>query len=58
MIGAGGFVAVVCSSYFGRLPTLFWFMVCSLITAVLQVALGGFMGFYVPRVLNGFFAKE
>ncbi|KAL8691295.1 MAG: hypothetical protein Q9224_004208 [Gallowayella concinna] len=56
MVGAGGVVAVVLSTYFGRLPVLFWFMVVATATAAGQAGSHGFSGFFVPRVLNGFFA--
>lgn len=56
MVGAGGVVAVMFSAYFGRLPILFWFMVVALATAAGQAGSHGFNGFFVPRVLNGFFA--
>ncbi|KAL8771747.1 MAG: hypothetical protein Q9209_002938 [Squamulea sp. 1 TL-2023] len=56
MVGAGGVVAVMFSAYFGRLPVLFWFMVIATATAAGQAGSHGFNGFFVPRVLNGFFA--
>ncbi|KAL8673339.1 MAG: hypothetical protein Q9168_002218 [Polycauliona sp. 1 TL-2023] len=56
MLGAGGVVAVMLSAYFGRLPVLFWFMVVATATAAGQAGSHGFNGFFVPRVLNGFFA--
>ncbi|KAL8785942.1 MAG: hypothetical protein Q9213_003091 [Squamulea squamosa] len=56
MVGAGGVVAVMLSAYFGRLPVLFWFMVVATATAAGQAGSRGFNGFFVPRVLNGFFA--
>ncbi|KAI4192060.1 MAG: hypothetical protein LQ346_004513, partial [Caloplaca aetnensis] len=56
MVGAGGVVAVMFSAYFGRLPVLFWFMVVATATAAGQAGSHGFNGFFVPRVLNGFFA--
>ncbi|KAL9607898.1 MAG: hypothetical protein Q9167_007236 [Letrouitia subvulpina] len=56
MVGAGGVVAVMFSAYFGRLPVLFWFTVVALATAAGQAGSHGFNGFFVPRVLNGFFA--
>ncbi|KAL9027814.1 MAG: hypothetical protein Q9180_007272, partial [Flavoplaca navasiana] len=56
MVGAGGVVAVMLSAYFGRLPVLFWFMIIATATAVGQAGSHGFNGFFVPRVLNGFFA--
>ncbi|KAL8930413.1 MAG: hypothetical protein Q9208_000597 [Pyrenodesmia sp. 3 TL-2023] len=56
MVGAGGVVAVMFSAYFGRLPVLFWFMVVATATAAGQAGAHGFNGFFVPRVLNGFFA--
>ncbi|KAL8665818.1 MAG: hypothetical protein Q9202_001940 [Teloschistes flavicans] len=56
MVGAGGVVAVMLSAYFGRLPVLFWFMVIATATAAGQAGSHGFIGFFVPRVLNGFFA--
>ncbi|KAL2784645.1 major facilitator superfamily domain-containing protein [Aspergillus keveii] len=56
MVGAGGTVAVMLSAYFGRLPVLFWFMVAALATALGEGLAPGFMGFFVPRVMNGFFA--
>ncbi|KAL8998443.1 MAG: hypothetical protein Q9169_002480 [Polycauliona sp. 2 TL-2023] len=56
MVGAGGVAAVMFSAYFGRLPVLFWFMVIATATAAGQAGSHGFNGFFVPRVLNGFFA--
>ena len=56
MVGAGGTVAVMLSAYFGRLPVLFWFMVAAFATAVGQANSHGFIGFFVPRVMNGFFS--
>lgn len=56
MVGAGGVIAVMFSAYFGRLPVLFWFMVIATATAAGQAGSHGFNGFFVPRVLNGFFA--
>ena len=56
MVGAGGAVAVMLSAYFGRLPVLFWFTVIALATAIGQAGSHGFIGFFVPRVMNGFFA--
>lgn len=56
MVGAGGVVAVMLSAYFGRLLVLFWFMLAAFVTSIADVATRGFMGFFVPRVMNGFFA--
>lgn len=56
MVGAGGVVAVMLSAYFGRLPVLFWFILAAFVTSIAEVATRGFMGFFVPRVMNGFFA--
>ncbi|KAJ5756898.1 uncharacterized protein N7511_007080 [Penicillium nucicola] len=56
MVGAGGVVAVMMSAYLGRLPVLFWFMVASFVTAAVQASSIGFIGFFVPRVMNGFFS--
>ncbi|KAL8928415.1 MAG: hypothetical protein Q9172_000901 [Xanthocarpia lactea] len=56
MVGAGGVVAVMLSAFFGRLPVLFWFMVIATATAAGQAGSHGYNGFFVPRVLNGFFA--
>lgn len=56
MVGAGGVVAVMLSAYFGRLPVLFWFMVAAFATAAGQAGSRGFTGFFVPRVMNGFFS--
>ena len=56
MVGAGGVIAVMFSAYFGRLPVLFWFMVIATATALGQAGSHGFNGFFVPRVLNGFFS--
>ncbi|KAJ5934038.1 hypothetical protein N7466_003585 [Penicillium verhagenii] len=55
MVGAGGIIAVMLSAYFGRLPVLFWFMVAAFATAAGQAGSNGFIGFFVPRVMNGFF---
>jgi hypothetical protein len=56
MVGAGGVVAVMLSAYFGRLPVLFWFMLAAFVTAIAEAGTSGFIGFFVPRVMNGFFA--
>ncbi len=56
MVGAGGVIAVIFSAYFGRLPVLFWFTVAAFATAAGQAGAHGFNGFFVPRVMNGFFA--
>ena len=56
MVGAGGVIAVIFSAYFGRLPVLFWFMVIATATSLGQAGSHGFNGFFVPRVLNGFFS--
>ncbi|KAF9887170.1 hypothetical protein FE257_010424 [Aspergillus nanangensis] len=56
MVGAGGVIAVMLSAYFGRLPVLFWFMVAAFATSVGQAGSHGFIGFFIPRVMNGFFA--
>ncbi|OAQ65542.2 major facilitator superfamily protein [Pochonia chlamydosporia 170] len=56
MVGDGGVVAVMLSAYFGRLLVLFWFMLAAFVTSIADVATRGFMGFFVPRVMNGFFA--
>lgn len=56
MVGAGGTIAVMLSAYFGRLPVLFWFMVAAFATAAGQAGSNGFIGFFVPRVMNGFFS--
>lgn len=45
------------SAYFGRLPVLFWFMVASFATAAGQAGSIGFTGFFIPRVMNGFFSE-
>lgn len=56
MVGAGGVIAVMLSAYFGRLPVLFWFMVAAFATAAGQAGSIGFTGFFIPRVMNGFFS--
>jgi presenilin-like A22 family membrane protease len=56
MVGAGGTVAVMLSAYFGRLPVLFWFMIAALAAALGEGLAPGFMGFFVLRVMNGFFS--
>ncbi|KAJ6024477.1 hypothetical protein N7540_005274 [Penicillium herquei] len=56
MVGAGGIIAVMLSAYFGRLPVLFWFMVAAFATAAGQAGSIGFIGFFIPRVMNGFFS--
>ncbi|KAJ5096635.1 hypothetical protein N7456_007356 [Penicillium angulare] len=56
MVGAGGIIAVMLSAYFGRLPVLFWFMFAAFATAAGQAGSNGFIGFFVPRVMNGFFS--
>lgn len=56
MLGVGGLFATVSGAYFGRLPTLFWFMVFSLWTAAWCAGANEFNGFMAARILNGFFA--
>lgn len=56
MVGAGGVVAVILSAYFGRLPVLFWFMLAAFVTSAAQAGTKGFIGFFVPRIMNGFFS--
>jgi hypothetical protein len=56
MLGAGGLFVTIFGAYFGRLPTLFWFMVFALWTAAWCAGANEFNGFMVARILNGFFA--
>lgn len=56
MVGACGIFAVVFSAFFGRLPVLFSFTILAFATVVGQAGSHGFASFFVPRVLNGFFA--
>jgi MFS family permease len=56
MLGAGGLFVTVCGAYFGRLPTLFWFVLNALWTAIWCTFPGNFQGFLAARILNGFFA--
>lgn len=56
MLGAGGLVVTVLASYFGRLPTLFWFLVMALWTAAWCAGSQTFDQFMAARILNGFFS--
>lgn len=56
MLGPGALFAVTLSSYFGRLPVLFWFLVMALATAAWCAGAQSFKSFMAARILNGFFA--
>lgn len=56
MLGFGGISAVVCMTYFGRLPVLFWFSLFSLWTAAFCAGSSTFNEFMAARILNGFFS--
>ena len=56
MLGAGGIVVVMLSTYFGRAPILFWFLTMSLCTAAWCGAAITFSSFMAARIVNGFFS--
>lgn len=56
MLGCGGLFATVTGAYFGRLPTVFWFLVFALWTAAWCAGAGDFKQFMAARILNGFFS--
>lgn len=56
MLGAGGLVVTVFGAYFGRLPTLVWFLVMALWTAACCAGATTFNTFMAARILNGFFS--
>ncbi|ANB14928.1 Flr1p [Sugiyamaella lignohabitans] len=56
MLGFGGLVACILSSYFGRAPVLFWFIVNAVWTAVWCATATSFNQFMAARILNGFFS--
>ena len=56
MLGAGGIVVVILSTYFGRAPILFWFLTVSLCTAAWCGAAITFSSFMAARIVNGFFS--
>ncbi|KAL1303125.1 hypothetical protein AAFC00_006558 [Neodothiora populina] len=55
MLGIGGIFAIVMASYVGRAPTIFWFLVLALATAIWCAAAQSFESFMAARILNGFF---
>ena len=54
MLGAGGIVVVMLSTYFGRTPILFCFLTVSLCTAAWCGAAITFSSFMAARIVNGF----
>ncbi len=54
MLGAGGIVVIVFSTYFGRAPVLFWFLTIAVPTAVWCGAAVTFDSFMAARIVNGF----
>lgn len=56
MLGAGGIIATIAGSYFGRYPTVFWFFLMATWTSVWCAAAGSFHQFMAARILNGLFA--
>ncbi|KAI0021778.1 major facilitator superfamily domain-containing protein [Xylariomycetidae sp. FL0641] len=56
MLGAGGIFVVAFSAYFGRLPTMFYFLVVALATAAWCAGAVTFESFMAARILNGFFS--
>ncbi|KAF1983262.1 MFS general substrate transporter [Aulographum hederae CBS 113979] len=56
MLGAGGIFTCALSTYFGRLPVLFWFTMCAVWTAAWCAGAAGFEDFMAARILNGFFS--
>lgn len=56
MLGIGGLFAVVGSNAYGRLPSLFWMLVLSVVFAIMCAAATDFKVFMAARILNGFFS--
>ncbi|KAK3371047.1 major facilitator superfamily domain-containing protein [Lasiosphaeria ovina] len=56
MLGAGGVFVVILSAYFGRLPVVFWFLLCATATAAWCAGATSFESFMGARILNGFFS--
>ena len=56
MLGTGGIAAVILSNSFGRLPTLFWMLLLSVVFAIMCSASEDFHTFMAARILNGFFS--
>lgn len=56
MLGAGGIIVVMLSTYFGRAPILFWFLTMSLCTTAWCGAATTFSSFMAARIVNGFFS--
>ena len=56
MLGVGGVFVVALSSYFGRLPILFWFTFTAVWTAAGDAGSETFHAFMAFRILNGFFS--
>ncbi|EJT98923.1 MFS protein [Dacryopinax primogenitus] len=56
MLGAGGVFVTIFGAYFGRLPTLFWFLVMAFWTAAWCAGSNTFNEFMAARILNGFFS--
>lgn len=56
MLGPGGLATIILSSYFGRLPVLFYFVIFAFLTAAWCAAATTFESFMAARVLNGFFS--
>ena len=57
MIGAGGLVVVGLSSYFGRLPVIFYFQACALGMGIWCAAAKSYNSYLGARILLGFFAS-
>lgn len=55
MLGVGALFTVTLSSYFGRLPVLFWFLLLGSATAAWCAGAQSFESFMAARILNGFF---
>jgi predicted MFS family arabinose efflux permease len=56
MLGPGGLATIILAAYFGRLPTLWYFVIIALLTAAWCAAATSFESFMAARVLNGFFS--
>ncbi|KZO99734.1 MFS general substrate transporter [Calocera viscosa TUFC12733] len=56
MLGAGGVFVTILGAYFGRLPTIFWFLVMAFWTAAWCAGSKTFNEFMAARILNGFFS--
>ena len=53
--GVSGIFVVICSSYFGRAPTLFWTRLIAIAGVIWYAMAGPYHSFYAARIVVGFF---